>query len=220
MRLFVMEHVANTGKISRKQIMKLTIYNTPILNTVMHYLARFLLYAAGWQVKGIRPDVKKYVLIASPHTSNWDFYYTLLIAFSLEIKLYAMAKRELFRPPFGPLMSWLGMIPVDRSQSNNKVAAIIETFNTHDKLALAIPPSGTRGRVMVWKSGFYHIANGAGIPIVMAYVDYGRKVGGLGPLIIPSGDIAQDMVGIREFYRDITGRHPERAVEAAQIKIG
>ncbi|MBF0201652.1 MAG: lysophospholipid acyltransferase family protein [Desulfamplus sp.] len=194
--------------------MKSTIYGTPILSTVMHYMARFLLYSAGWQVKGIRPQVKKYILIAFPHTSNWDFYYTLLIAFSLKIKLYALAKKELFRPPFGPLMGWLGMIPVDRSQSNNKVAAIIETFNTHDALALAIPPSGTRGKVMVWKSGFYHIAHGAGIPIVMAYVDYGRKVGGLGPLITPSGDMAKDMVGILEFYRGITGKHPQKDVDA------
>ncbi|MBF0469502.1 MAG: lysophospholipid acyltransferase family protein [Desulfamplus sp.] len=199
--------------------MNYTIFDTPILKTVMQWSSRLFFYATGWKAEGTRPDFKKYVLIAAPHTSNWDFVYTLLVAFILKIKIHMMAKQELLRPPFGPVLRWLGVIPIDRSKSNNTVANMIQAFDEHEELAMVIPPSGTRKKVMYWKSGFYHIARGADVPIVMGYIDYRRKAGGLGPCIVPSGDIETDMVRIRSFYRKVTAKYPEKSVEAPIVNI-
>lgn len=199
--------------------MDYTIFDTPILKTVMRWLSLFFFYVTGWKAEGKKPDFKKYVLIAAPHTSNWDFVYTLLVAFILKIKIRMMGKKELLSPPFGPVLKWLGVIPVDRSKSSNTVANIIQAFNDHEELVMVIPPSGTRKKVMYWKSGFYHIAKGANIPIVMGYIDYRRKAGGLGPSILPTGDIEGDMVKIRSFYSGITAKYPESSVEDPVINI-
>lgn len=189
--------------------MNRTIFDTPILKTVMYWSARFFFYFTGWRAEGEKPVFKKYVLIAAPHTSNWDFVYTILVCFILKIKIQMMGKKELFRPPFGPIVKWLGVIPVDRSRSNNTVANIVQTFDDHEELIIVIAPSGTRKKMTYWKSGFYHIARGANIPIVMGYMDYRRKAGGLGHSIIPTGDIEADMVRIRSFYSGVTGKYPE-----------
>ncbi len=195
--------------VKEKLLINYTIFDTPILKTILYWLARLFFYATGWKAEGKKPNFKKYVLIAAPHTSNWDFVYTMLVAFILQIKIYMMGKQELFRPPFGKIVKWLGVIPIDRSKSNNTVANIVQTFNKHDELIVVIPPSGTRKKVMYWKSGFYHIARGANVPIVMGYIDYRRKAGGLGMSIIPTGDIDADMVVIRSFYKGVTGKYPE-----------
>ncbi|MBF0204765.1 MAG: lysophospholipid acyltransferase family protein [Desulfamplus sp.] len=190
--------------------MNYTIFDTPIVKSIMHWLSRFFLYVTGWKAEGKRPNFKKYVLIAAPHTSNWDFVYTLLVAFALKINIHLMGKQELLKPPFGPILKWLGVIPIDRSKSNNMVTLMIQTFDEHEELAIVIPPTGTRQKVMYWKSGFYHIAKGANIPIVMGFIDYGRKTGGLGPYIIPTGDIEFDMLKVHAFYADITAKYPEK----------
>ncbi|MBF0413354.1 MAG: lysophospholipid acyltransferase family protein [Desulfamplus sp.] len=187
--------------------MNYTIFDTPVLKTVIYWAARFFFYATGWKAEGTKPDFKKYVLIAAPHTSNWDFVYTLLVAFLLKIKIYMMGKQELFKPPFGKIVKWLGVIPIDRSKSNNTVANIVQAFDEHEELVVVIPPSGTRKKVMYWKSGFYHIARCANVPIVMGYIDYRRKAGGLGHSINPTGNIEADMVHIKSFYADITGKY-------------
>jgi 1-acyl-sn-glycerol-3-phosphate acyltransferase len=122
-----------------------------------------------------------------------------------------MAKRELFRGPFGPVMKWLGGMPIDRSSHENTVDQVTRIFREGGRLALAIAPEGTRSRAKCWKSGFYHIAVGAGIPIQLGYLDYPSKTGGAGPLIVPTGDIDKDMQLIGAFYRSVNGKFSDKA---------
>lgn len=199
-----------------------TVHDTPVIRTLMRWLAICILKVSGWKAEGQKPDISRYVIIAAPHTSNWDFLYTVCLAFIFRIKPYIMMKAAWFRWPLGPLFKWLGAIPIDRSKSNNVVAQSISAFNEADELVMIIPPSGTRSKVLYWKTGFYHIANGAGVPIVLGYLDYGRKVGGLGPAFVPTGDIDADMVQIRDFYEDVEGKYPLKAssaVEADNIAV-
>jgi len=194
--------------------MNYTIFDTPVIRTLTRWLAKFTLKFMGWKTKGKPPETAKYVIIAAPHTSNWDYVFTLLLSFALNMKVRIMAKKELFRWPLGYLFKWLGTIPIDRSKSNNVVSQMIDAFEKNDKMILVVPPSGTRKKVMYWKTGFYHIANGANVPIVMGYIDYGKKTGGIGPTIMPTGNIKNDMKDIRAFYSDITGKYPEKTLEA------
>ncbi len=188
-----------------------TIFETPGVNTVIRWISLAYLRIFGWRYEGEMPGIPKCVMIAAPHTSNWDFPITMFLAFALKIRVYWMGKDKLFRKPFGGIMRWLGGIPVDRSKSTNMVAHTIEVFNNHENLVVIIPPEGTRGKVSYWKTGFYHIANGAGVPIVLGYVDYKRKAGGIGPAIMPTGNIEKDMEIICAFYAGVTGKYPEKS---------
>jgi 1-acyl-sn-glycerol-3-phosphate acyltransferase len=166
---------------------------------------------AGWKVEGSLPSTaSKSVLIAAPHTSNWDLPNTLMAAFALRLHIYWMGKQSLFRWPFGPVMRWLGGIAVDRSKSSNLVSASAAAIQATDgPVQLVVPPEGTRGKTRHWKTGFYFIALEARVPIVLAYMDYERKLSGLGPLFQPSGDIESDMVEIKRFYAGIKGRRAD-----------
>lgn len=173
------------------------------------WLARLFLKLTGWEPEGERPTAKKYVLIAAPHTTNWDFPYTLALAQIFNINIRWMGKHTLFAFPFGGIMKALGGIPIKRHTRGNLVQAMADDFVNHDELALTVPTEGTRSRVQYWKSGFYHIARKANVPIVMGYLDYKRKRGGFGPAFYPSGDLKKDMDAIRAFYADKTGKYPE-----------
>ena len=151
------------------------------------------------------------MLIAVPHTSNWDFVYYLGLTQELGIDAHFMAKRELFRWPIGRFMREMGGIEVNRDRGHNYVQAMIDEFARRDEFILTIAPEGTRGSARQWRTGFYHIALGAGVPIVCGMADYRRKVGGLGPAIMPTGDYAADMAQIEQFYRATTPEHPDRA---------
>ena len=186
----------------------MTIHETIGVRTLMRGLALLVYKCAGWKTRGSRPNLTKYVIIAAPHTSNWDFIYTLCLAFIYRLNPVIMMKDAWFRWPLGPVFRWLGARPIDRSRANNVVAQSIEQFQRHKSLILVVPPSGTRKRVLYWKTGFYHIANGAGVPIVLGFLDYRRKIGGFGPAVQPTGDIDADMTRIRGFYRDISGKYP------------
>jgi 1-acyl-sn-glycerol-3-phosphate acyltransferase len=111
----------------------------------------------------------------------------------------------------GPVMRWLGGVPIDRSARNGVVEQAVERFRSSEKLALAVPPEGTRGKAPHWKTGFYHIARGAGVPIVFGYLDYGRKVAGLGPAFVPTGNLDADFEVFRAFYSKVQARYPEKA---------
>ena len=164
-----------------------TIFDTPVVNTLLRAGSRIFLRVNGWTVEGsLPPEAAKSVLIAAPHTSNWDLPYTLMVAFVLR---------------------WLGGIAVDRDKSSNLVAASAEAIVRADgPVQLVVPPEGTRGKTRHWKTGFYFIALQARVPIVLAYMDYERKVSGLGPIFKPTGDVDADMVEIKRFYAPIKGR--------------
>ncbi len=189
--------------------MRNTVHNTFMGRTFMRWLAMSLFKIAEWNAAGQRPDIPKYVLIAAPHTSNWDFFYTICLAFILEIKPLIMMKRDWFRKrPVAAFLRWMGAFPVDRSGAHHAVAESIQAFQKNARMVLVIPPSGTRRKVAYWKTGFYHIAKGAGVPLVLGYLDYRRKVGGIGPTVPVTGNMERDMEIIGDFYSDIMGKYP------------
>lgn len=171
--------------------------------------ARAFLAATGWKPEGERPGVRRYVLIAAPHTSNWDLAYLLALAEDFDVRVSWLGKSQIFRPPLGWLMRRAGGIPVRRDRRTNLVAQAAETFARASDLALVVPAEGTRGYTEHWKSGFYHIARRARVPIVFGYLDYARRRGGFGPAFEPTGDVKRDMDRIRAFYADKVGKYPE-----------
>jgi 1-acyl-sn-glycerol-3-phosphate acyltransferase len=185
-----------------------TIFTTPVVNTLLRGFSIAFLKLTGWKIEGsLPPEAHKAVIIAAPHTSNWDLPYTLMVAFVLRLEVYWIGKQSIFKPPFKHTMQWLGGIPVNREQSNNLVAASAQAIKDADgMLQLVVPPEGTRSNARYWKTGFYYIALGAQVPIVMAFLDYTHKRSGLGPLLHPSGDIDKDMLEVKAFYAQFEGK--------------
>ncbi|AOW13102.1 glycerol acyltransferase [Hydrogenophaga crassostreae] len=192
--------------------MQRTIFTTPLVSTAFRAFSLTYLKLAGWTIEGkLGADARKSVLIAAPHTSNWDLPMTLMVAFSLKLHPRWMGKASIFRAPFGGLMRWLGGIPVDRSQSTNLVESSAQAIRDAEQpLQLIVPPEGTRSKTRHWKTGFYHIALSAQVPIVMAFMDYAHKRSGLGPLFEPSGDIDADMAAIKAFYKPFKGKNADQ----------
>lgn len=176
-------------------------------------LARLWLRCCGWAFEGEMPRATRYVLIAAPHTSNWDFVHMLAFAWSQGVRLQWMGKASLFAFPFGGLMRALGGLPIQRHLRTNLVEQSAARLSTAQDFVLAVPAEGTRAQGTHWRSGFYHIARIAQVPIVLGYLDYARKRGGLGPEVHARGDVRADMDRIRAFYADKVGRHPERFTE-------
>lgn len=164
----------------------------------------------NWTVVGPVPEPRKFVVIAAPHTSNWDFLYFIGAAHALDAPLSFMGKKELFRWPFARLMRDMGGIPVDRSSSNNAVEQMVHEFAVRDEFLLTVAPEGTRGRVQQWRTGFYHIALEAKVPIVCGFMDYSAKKVGLGITFWPTGDYEKDLIELIEYYRQFTPKFPER----------
>jgi 1-acyl-sn-glycerol-3-phosphate acyltransferase len=189
-----------------------TIFTTPVVNSLLRGFSIAFLRLTGWQVEGSLPaGADKCVLIAAPHTSNWDLPYTLMVAFALRLNIYWMGKQSIFTPPFRSLMMWLGGIAVNQNQSTNLVAASADAIKAaQGRLQLVVAPEGTRSKTRYWKTGFYYIALGAQVPVVLAYLDYAHKRGGLGPAVQPSGDIDKDMAIIKAFYAPMRGKNPDQ----------
>ncbi len=188
-----------------------TMFDTPIISQLLRAGSSLYLRLKGWRIEGDIPeDLKKCVMIAAPHTSNWDLPYMLMIAFVMRTPIYWMGKKSIFKPPFKHLMMWMGGVPVDRSKSNNMVDASVATIKENDRLFLIVPPEGTRSKVSDWKTGFYHIANGAQVPILLGFLDYQRKTGGVLGTFKPSGDVQQDIAAIRQQYAHIGGRKSDQ----------
>ena len=190
--------------------MKNTIFNTPILSRIFHYLASFIMRLAGWRVDGGLPDLPKYVLIGAPHTSNWDFVLFLGVIFSLQANVRFMGKAELFRKPFGWFFYYCGGVPVDRKKSTGLVDQMVQASRESERFILTIAPEGTRHHVVEWKRGFYHIAKSAGIPIVIAVVDDTHKTVRIGQVFHPTEDIEADIKSIQEVFTGVVGIHPRR----------
>ncbi|MEI6826895.1 MAG: lysophospholipid acyltransferase family protein [Desulfuromonadales bacterium] len=184
-----------------------TVFDTPVLKTLLRIAARFYLKVTGWKLMIEAPVARRSVVIAAPHTSNWDMPMGLAIVFACRLKVYFLAKHTLFIPPFGTVLRWLGGLPVDRSKAHNFVEQAVELFSVHEDLVLVIPPEGTRKRVSNWKSGFYHIAHGAQVPLSFGFIDFRRKVAGFGGTFVPTGNYDADLVEIQTFYAGITGKN-------------
>lgn len=173
-------------------------------------IARFILRLIGWRTHAIPPPTSSYVLIGAPHTSNWDFFLALLLMAAEKVPIRIMGKASLFRGPTGVMMRSLGAIPVSRDQKTNLVDQVAAKFDEYEELVIGIAPEGTRAKSSRWRTGFYYIALKADVPIVMAYLDYGNKVCGLGPSLKPTGDIQADFEIIRDFYAGIVGKYPQK----------
>ncbi len=164
---------------------------------------------SGWQFEGAVPNEPKFVIIVVPHTSNWDFIVGVEALFSLGFRISFLGKHTLFKWPLGLFMRWLGGIAVERTVRRDRVAETIAAFESADKLILAVAPEGTRKRVAEWKTGFYHVAHGAHVPIVPVAFDYGRKIVKLFPPVWTTGDVDADIARIKESYRGIVARNPD-----------
>jgi 1-acyl-sn-glycerol-3-phosphate acyltransferase len=187
----------------------------------LHRLAKLLFRVSGWKIEGTVHQPPRFVVIAAPHTSNWDAFIMLTAAHIFRVKLSWFIKDAAFFFPLGAIIRFFGGVPIDRSARRNVVGQAIERFQRSERLILAVPPEATRKRSAFWKTGFYHIAQGAGVPIVLGYVDYGRKVAGLGPAVVPTGDIEADFVVFEKFYATVTPRFPAQrgtvAVDPAAV---
>ncbi|MFC5582293.1 lysophospholipid acyltransferase family protein [Rhodanobacter terrae] len=170
-------------------------------------ICRAVLQLCGWSFVGTFPDVPKAVLIAAPHSSWWDGVWGLLMKVGVGADVHFMGKQELFRGPLGSLLRRLGGMPIDRSAPKGVVEQMIDQFGQRDMLWLGIAPEGTRKPVQRWKSGFWHIAHDAGVPIVTAYFNYPDKTIGIGPLFDTSADMDADLARLRAFYAPFRGKH-------------
>lgn len=170
-------------------------------------LGRAVLALGGWRMEGEFPDLDRIVIIAAPHSSAWDAVWGLAAKVAMGLHVSFMAKHELFWWPLGPLLKMLGGIPTDRSGPRGVVGGIVQRFAQQRSLWLVIAPEGTRRRVEKWKSGFWHIATGAGVPVACVYFHYPERVIGVGPALTMSGDLSLDMARVRDFYRPWQGKH-------------
>ena len=172
----------------------------------------------GWRTHGVVPEPRKFVLIAAPHTSNWDFINFVGVTEDLGMMPHFMAKSSLFRWPWKNFLLDMGGVPVNRASGENYVRQMIDEFNSRSEFMLTIAPEGTRDNVGAWKTGFYHIAIGAGVPLVIGMMDYAKKTGGLGPAIWPTGDYQADMAKLAEIYATVTPRHPAKGMRYIAAK--
>ena len=180
----------------------------------MSKIAAFIYRILGWSTVGeIPPDLKKYVIIAAPHTSNWDFFYGRLYFYMKNIPVKFIIKKDWYFPPFSYFFDKMGGIPVDRSKNTNLTDEIAKSIHDYDRIAILVTPEGTRKYSPDWKKGFYFIAQKANVPIVLGYVDYEKKIGGIGPVFHPTGDVEKDIEEIKKFYLDKKGRFPENGVK-------
>ena len=168
---------------------------------------RFILRLLRWRVTGSIPNVPKLVVIVAPHTSNWDFVVGIATKWALGLRVHWLGKAALFRPPLGMIMRALGGHPVDRTASHDVVATLVDEFAKRRQLLVALAPEGTRKKVERWRTGFYHIAHGAGAPILPVALDWPRRTIQFGSPLTATGDVDGDVNLLQRFYSDVRGRH-------------
>lgn len=173
---------------------------------MLSWICSKLLHLAGWKVVQPFPSQSHYVLIAYPHTSNWDFIIGMLAMGATDYRFHWVAKHSLFRGPMGTVMRALGGIPVNRATTQGFIGDLAQRFADNPRFIIAITPEGTRSYVPHLRTGFYHLAQQAGVPIALGYLDFPTKTIGIGPVFAPCGNIEQDMATIRLFYADKRGK--------------
>lgn len=174
----------------------------------MSRLAQLLLRLSGWKLVGQLPPIKKFVVIIAPHTSNWDFFIFVAVKFAFRIKVVFIGKHSIFIGPVGWILRKMGGIPVVRSSAHNVVDTIVAEFNNRDEMIFALSPEGTRSYLDHWKTGFYHIARKAKVPVQTAFLDRPSKVIGWGPLFELTDNKERDLERIAQFYRTKRGFKP------------
>ncbi len=179
------------------------------------FIGRSVIRIWGWRFSGEIPSVAKGVVIVAPHTSNWDFLLGIAGVFAVGVKVAFLGKHTLFRGVSGAIMAWLGGIPVDRRASSGVVEQTVELFGTRDQLLLGLSPEGTRSRVERWRTGFYHIARGADVPILPISFDYRTRVITFGNPLMPSGNVESDIGRLKEFFAGAAGKRAELGTGAA-----
>lgn len=179
-------------------------------NRLTRATSRGLLRLAGWRLEGEVPDLPKFVAIGAPHTTNWDFVLGMAAIWGWGLRVDWIGKHTLFRFPWGGALRWMGGHPVERDAGGGHTARLVALLATRKACIVALAPEGTRRMVTRWRTGFWHVAHGAHVPICACYIDYARKVIGLGRVFETTGDLEADLARIREFYRDKTARFPER----------
>jgi len=174
------------------------------------FIGKFYFKLIGWKVIGEVPENDKYVFIVAPHTSQIDFLMGIMYCAVEGLKPKILIKKEAFFFPIGKILRSIGGVPVDRITNRHLADELIKEFNSHEKFVLNIAPEGTRKLVTRWKKGFYHIATAANVPICLSFIDYKTKTIGSGPLLYPTGNYAEDLKIIKDFYRDMEGKHRDR----------
>lgn len=189
-------------------VQRKTVCSYPRILAAIHGLVGGLFRLRGWQFQLPPPKPSKYVMVVAPHTSNWDFFLMVAMGAALGRQVRFMGKHSLFVGPLGSLLRWLGGIAVERSSHHNFVEQMVAQFQQTDEMVLIIAPEGTRKAVPRWKGGFYHIARGAGVPVVPVYLDYGARRVGFAEPCYPRGDFDADLPLIQQCYLPVTARHP------------
>ena len=190
--------------------MRITVFNTPILTPILQFLSIIGLGIFGWRAVGKVPkDVRKYIIIAAPHTSYWDFPMFLFVVCALRLNLNVFIKHTLFVGPIGWFLKYCGGVPIDRRAAGARVRQTVQEFHKNDDMVLLITPEGTRSAQTNWKTGFYHIASEANVPIAVAFVDSAAKRAGIDHFLTPSGDIDKEMAEIKAFNDTKRGLKPQ-----------
>jgi 1-acyl-sn-glycerol-3-phosphate acyltransferase len=175
---------------------------------VLRRIARWALRAAGWRIVSEVPPLPKFVAVVAPHTSNWDFFLGIATIFALDLDVRWLGKHTIFRGPVGTLLRRLGGRPVRRTAPEGVVAEAAAAIQAEPEFILGLAPEGTRSKVDHWRTGFYRIAEAAGVPIVPVWFDWSRREIGIGEPMTPTGDLAADVAALQAVYRPEMGRHP------------
>lgn len=174
------------------------------------WVGRTLLKLMGWQIQGRVPDVRKLIVAGAPHTSNWDFVIAMSVVMALDLRANWLAKHTIFRFPFKTLFYKLGGIPLDRSNPKGVAEQMAEKIRASDQMIIGIMPEGTRKKVEKWKSGFLRIAYAADCPVMLSSLDFDAKTVLFGDLIAAREDVDQQLLEIKQYYRQFKPKHPEK----------
>ena len=195
-------------RISESQIPERLRGKRPIL---LRKIARFGINISGWTIKGMVPDEERIVIIAAPHTSNWDFVLAMLAIFGLNIKLRWLRKHSIFKPGFKNFFKWLGGIPVYRDNPSNLIDNVVKIVKREKSIVIAMTPEGTRKKVKRWKTGFLRIAKQTQSKILLISIDAPTKSIEIGKIFNPTGNSEDDLAFIQKYYSSFRGINHQKS---------